>query len=83
MKIKGIKGVRKITKKSILRYDSKGEINLWEIAKGVNSYRVRKEESGQIILTPFVEIPFLENWIFENQDILEKIKSQFNQDSAE
>ncbi len=68
---------------TILRPDSKGRLNLGELAKGVSSYRVRKEENGKLTLTPFVEIPFSEKWIFENQDILEKIKSQLAQDSAE
>ncbi len=31
----------------ILRPDSKGRLNLGELAKGISSYRVRKEENGQ------------------------------------
>ncbi|WP_198027265.1 hypothetical protein [Candidatus Paracaedibacter symbiosus] len=45
------------------------------MAKGVSSYRVRKEENWKITLTPFVEIPFSEKWIFNNQEVLEKVKT--------
>ncbi len=67
----------------ILRPDSKGRLNLGELTKGVSSYRVRKEEDGRLILIPFAEIPLSEKWIFENPEILEKIKLQFAQESAE
>ncbi|WP_084756184.1 hypothetical protein [Candidatus Paracaedibacter symbiosus] len=59
----------------ILRPDSKGRLNLGELAKGVSSYHVRKEENGKFTLIPFVEIPLSEKWIFDNQEVLEKIKS--------
>lgn len=70
-------------KETILRPDSKGRLNLGELAKNVSSYRVRKEENGNLVLIPFAEIPFSEKWIFENPEILEKIKSKLTQESSE
>lgn len=63
----------------ILRPDSKGRINLGELAKGVSSYRVTKEKNGEVILRPFTEIPFSEKWIFEDQELLEKVKQHLKE----
>ena len=60
----------------ILRPDSKGRINLGDLAIGVSSYRVAIGNHGELTLTPYAEIPLSEKWIFENKDILEKIKQQ-------
>jgi hypothetical protein len=65
---------------TVVRPDSKGRLNLGDLTQGVSSYRVRKEENGQLILTPYTEIPFAEKWIFENKDLLEKVKKQLKQD---
>ena len=61
----------------ILRPDSKGRLNLGELAQGVSSYRVTVGENGKLFLTPYAEIPLSEKWIFENPDILEKVKKEF------
>jgi hypothetical protein len=61
----------------ILRPDSKGRINLGDLAHGVSSYRVVKGENGSLTFKPYLEIPFTEKWIFENKEILEKVKQQF------
>ena len=61
----------------ILRPDAKGKISLGDFAAGVSSYRVSIGEHGKLTLTPYAEIPFSEKWIFEDQDILEKVKQQF------
>jgi len=63
--------------KIILRPDAKGKVNLGDLAAGVSSYRVTVGEHGMLTLTPYAEIPFSDKWIFENQDILEKVKQQF------
>lgn len=57
-----------------VRPDSKGRINLGDIAQGVSSYRVSIVENGKLILTPYVEIPLSEKWIFEDKEILERVK---------
>ncbi len=67
----------------ILRPDGKGRINLGDLAAGVSSYRIAIGEHGKLTLTPYAEVPMSEKWIFEDQDILEKVKQQFKQNHAE
>lgn len=67
----------------ILRPDSKGRINLGDLAAGVSSYRVTIGDHGKLTLTPYAEIPLSEKWIFENQDILEKVKQQLKKKQEE
>ena len=66
----------------VLRPDSKGRVNLGDLARGVSSYRVSLGENGSLTLKPYLEIPFTEKWIFENKEILEKIKQQVQQESV-
>lgn len=63
----------------MLRPDTKGRIALGELAKGVSSYKITKGDHGQLILTPYAEIPYSEKWLFENSDLLEKFKQQIAQ----
>ena len=60
----------------VLRPDAKGRISLGEIARNVSSYRMSVEQNGKIVLEPYVEIPLSENWIFENKELLDKIKQE-------
>ena len=60
----------------ILRPDSKGKINIGELAQGVSSYRVVIGENGVLTLYPYAEIPFSDKWIFENNELLEKFKNE-------
>jgi hypothetical protein len=62
----------------ILRPDAKGRINLGEIAHNVSSYRVTVDKNRRVILEPYAEIPLSEKWIFEDKDLLEKIKQQLS-----
>lgn len=64
----------------ILRPDSKGRVNLGEFSQRVSSYRVCIGENGSLTLNPYLGIPFTEKWIFENKEILEKVKQQFKQE---
>lgn len=66
----------------MLRPDAKGRIALGELAKGVSSYKIAKNENGQIILTPYTEIPYSEKWIFENPDLLEEFKKHVEQNKT-
>ena len=63
----------------ILRPDAKGRLNLGDLANNVSSYRITQEESGTLILTPYSEIPFSEKWIFEDKEMLEKVKNHLMQ----
>ncbi len=60
----------------ILRPDSKGKLNIGELAQGVSSYRVVIGEYGVLTLYPYAEIPFSEKWIFEDKELLEKFKEE-------
>lgn len=63
-----------------LRPDSKGRLNLGDLAQGVSSYRVTKGENGSLTLKPYFEVSFEEKWIFDNEETLEKIKHQLQQE---
>jgi hypothetical protein len=64
--------------KMIVRPDAKGRINLGELAVGVSSYRVNISENGNLTLTPYTEIPLSEKWIFDNEEVLEKVKQHLS-----
>jgi hypothetical protein len=66
----------------ILRPDAKGRLNLGDLANNVSSYRITQEESGTLILTPYSEIPYSEKWIFEDKEMLEKVKNHLMQKIA-
>ena len=65
-----------------VRPDSKGRIALGAFAKGVSSFRVHKEESGRLVLEPFVEIPERERWLYKNPEALAMVE-QGLRESAE
>lgn len=58
----------------VLHPDSKGRITLGALAKGISSYHVTVNKDSSILLEPYTEIPMREKWIFENPDVLAKIK---------
>ena len=61
---------------TILRPDSKGRINLGEVARNISSYRMIVETNGKILLEPYVEIPLSDKWIFEDKELLHKLKQE-------
>lgn len=63
-------------KNAIVRPDSKGRISLGEITRNVSSYRITVKENGQLLLDPFVEIPLSDKWVFEDKDLLNKLKAE-------
>ena len=67
----------------ILRPDSKGRIALGDIASQVSSYRVTVEENGKVTLEPYTEIPYSEKWIFENKELIERLKQELAKDKTE
>ena len=60
----------------IFRPDSKGKLNIGDLAQGVSSYRVVIGENGVLTLYPYAEIPFSDKWAFENKELLEKFKNE-------
>ena len=59
-----------------LRPDSKGRISLGKIANNVSSYKMTVKENGQLLLEPYVEIPLSDKWVFEDKDLIDKIKAE-------
>ena len=56
----------------ILRPDSKGRVCLGKFTSGISGYKaVINEETKEITLKPYTEIPLSENWLYQN-------KSAFN-----
>ena len=66
--------------KKFLRPDSKGRICLGAIAKGISGYKaIINENSKEILLKPYAEIEFSEQWLFENKEALNKVKRGLTQ----
>ena len=59
-----------------LRPDSKGRISLGKIANNVSSYKMTIKENGQLLLEPYVEIPLSDKWVFEDKDLIDKLKAE-------
>jgi hypothetical protein len=68
---------QKTTKR--LRPDERGRITLGEIAKSVSSYDVEIQPDGKIILTPYIEIPKNEIWLYKNKEALENVLTGIQQ----
>ena len=59
-----------------LRPDSKGRISLGKIANNISSYKMTVKENGQLLLEPYVEIPLSDKWVFEDKDLIDKLKAE-------
>lgn len=69
--------------KKILRLDSKGRICLGAYAKGVNGYKAMfNENTREIVLQPYTEIPLAEQWLFKNKATLDQIKRGLKQSAS-
>ena len=66
----------------IVRPDAKGRITLGRLSKGVSGYVITETEDHKLILTPYIEIPAREKWLFENKTALKKVQKGL-QDAAE
>lgn len=64
-----------------LKPDSKGRITLGKIAKGINSFHLTIENE-KIILEPYIEVPYKEGWLHNNEKALSSLKRGL-EDSAE
>jgi hypothetical protein len=56
-----------------LRLDGKGRVTFGNLAKGVSSFRVKKNEDGSYLLRPMKEIPAREAWLYENPEALKAV----------
>lgn len=54
--------------------DDRNRLTLGEIFKGYKRVRLYKNDRGEVLLQPVVEIPASELWLFQNKDALESIQ---------
>lgn len=66
----------------IVRPDTKGRITLGRLSNGVSGYVITETKDHRLILTPYIEIPAREKWLFENKEALKKVQKGL-QDAAE
>lgn len=64
-----------------IKPDSKGRINLGDLAAGVSSFNLSRD-GDKIILEPFCEIPSREKWLFDNKLALDSLKKGLTQAKA-
>ena len=65
-----------------VRLDSKGRIALGKfVSDGVTGFEVSAQDDGSLILSPTVEIPAREAWIFKNKQALASVKRGLQQAS--
>jgi hypothetical protein len=54
--------------------DDRNRLTLGEIFKGCKRIRLYKNERGEVLLQPVVEVPASELWLFQNKDALESVQ---------
>ena len=54
--------------------DGRRRLTLGELPKGSKRVRIYKNDRGEVLLQPLVEIPASEVWLFENEEALESVK---------
>lgn len=54
--------------------DDRNRLTLGEIFKGYKRVRLYKNDRGEVLLQPVVEIPASELWLFQNKEALESIQ---------
>ena len=54
--------------------DDRNRLTLGELIKGSKRIRLYKNDRGEVLLRPVVEIPASEAWLFQNQEAFESVK---------
>ena len=54
--------------------DNRNRLTIGELAQGFNRVRLYKNEMGEILLKPVVEIPASELWLFQNKEAFEDVQ---------
>ena len=62
--------------------DDRGRITLGEAARGVSSYMATFAPDGTVTLTPMVEIPARERWLWDNKEAMGAVKRGLSQSAA-
>ena len=64
----------------ILRPDSKGRICLGSLTKDISGYKVvMNEKTREIVLKPYTEVVFQEQWILDNKEVRSSIRKGVKQ----
>jgi hypothetical protein len=67
----------------VVRPDNKHRIALGHLADGVSSYRLEQKDDGVLILSPLVEIPAGEAWLWKNKAALASVQRGLTQAAKE
>jgi hypothetical protein len=54
--------------------DDRNRLTVGELLKGSKRVRLYKNERGEVLLQPVVEIPASEVWLFKNKEAFESVK---------
>jgi hypothetical protein len=54
--------------------DDRNRITLDELPKGSKRVRIYKNDRGEVLLRPLIEIPASEPWLFRNEEAFESVK---------
>ena len=54
--------------------DTRNRLTLGEIFKGYKRVRLFKNDRGEVLIQPVVEIPASELWLFQNKEALESVQ---------
>ena len=54
--------------------DNRNRLTIGELVQGFNRVRLYKNEMGEILLKPVVEIPASELWLFQNKEAFENVQ---------
>lgn len=54
--------------------DERNRLTLGELPEGLKRVRIYKNDRGEVLLQPVIEIPASEAWLFRNEEALENVK---------
>ena len=54
--------------------DERNRLTLGELPEGLKRVRIYKNDRGEVLLQPVIEIPASEAWLFRNEEALKSIK---------
>lgn len=54
--------------------DERNRLTIGELIKGSKRVRLYKNDRGEVLLQPIVEIPASEVWLFQNKESFESVK---------
>jgi hypothetical protein len=55
--------------------DNRNRLTIGELALGFNRVRLYKNQLGEILLKPVVEIPASELWLYKNKEAFENVQN--------